>query len=88
MNNELYDYSPITERPPLAMPEGKKLAFYIGLRGSIPAYEVQPISSALIAAGITSLVSWPLNLFFRGSDGHVHPVTYHGASTTSEKLEG
>jgi allantoinase len=31
VNNELYDYSPITERPPLAMPEGKKLAFYIGL---------------------------------------------------------
>ncbi|MDX6244580.1 MAG: hypothetical protein QOE76_2303 [Frankiales bacterium] len=31
MNNELYDYWPITERPPLAMPPGKKLAFYVGL---------------------------------------------------------
>jgi peptidoglycan/xylan/chitin deacetylase (PgdA/CDA1 family) len=31
VNNELYDYSPITERPALPMPDGKKLAFYVGL---------------------------------------------------------
>jgi allantoinase len=31
MENELYDYSPITERPPIAWPGGKKLAFYVGL---------------------------------------------------------
>ena len=29
--NKLYDYSPITERPPIQWPGGKKLAFYIGL---------------------------------------------------------
>jgi putative membrane protein len=63
------------------------VVFFVGLRGSIPAYEVQPLPSALVAAGITSLVSWPLNLFFRGSDGHVHPVTYHGSPASSEKLE-
>ena len=31
MENELYNYSPITERPKLAFPNGKKLAFYVGL---------------------------------------------------------
>jgi len=31
MDNDLYTYQPITERPPLVLPEGKKLAFYVGL---------------------------------------------------------
>jgi allantoinase len=31
MDNELYDYTPITDRPPLVFPEGKTLAFYLGL---------------------------------------------------------
>lgn len=31
MDNELYDHSPITGRPPLSFPDGKKLAFYLGL---------------------------------------------------------
>jgi peptidoglycan/xylan/chitin deacetylase (PgdA/CDA1 family) len=30
MENELYTYSPITERPPIEWPEGKKMAFYVG----------------------------------------------------------
>ena len=31
MDNELYSYSPIVERPPLTFPNGRRLAFYIGL---------------------------------------------------------
>ncbi|MBO0691368.1 MAG: polysaccharide deacetylase family protein [Acidimicrobiaceae bacterium] len=31
MDNELYTYSPIVERQPWLLPEGRKLAFYIGL---------------------------------------------------------
>ncbi|HVB04801.1 MAG TPA: polysaccharide deacetylase family protein [Acidimicrobiales bacterium] len=31
MDNELYSYQPITERTPLSFPDGKKLAFYVGL---------------------------------------------------------
>ena len=31
MDNPLYHYQPITERPPLTFPDGKRLAFYIGL---------------------------------------------------------
>ncbi|SNR56080.1 polysaccharide deacetylase family protein [Actinomadura mexicana] len=31
MRNELYSYSPITSRPPLAFPNGARLAFYVGL---------------------------------------------------------
>lgn len=31
MENQLYDYSPIVERPPTPMPAGKRLAVYVGL---------------------------------------------------------
>jgi peptidoglycan/xylan/chitin deacetylase (PgdA/CDA1 family) len=31
MDNELYEYSPIVSRPPLVLPNGARLAFYIGL---------------------------------------------------------
>jgi allantoinase len=31
MGNELYEFSPITEREPIVWPDGKRLAFYIGL---------------------------------------------------------
>ena len=31
MENELYGYSPITERPPTPLPKGKRLAFYVGV---------------------------------------------------------
>ncbi len=58
---------------------------FAGLGGSIPAYGVQPLGGALAAAGIVSAVSWPLNLLFRASDGHVHPVTYHGTAATPER---
>ena len=29
MDQELYDYSPITERPPLRWPDGKTVAFHL-----------------------------------------------------------
>jgi allantoinase len=31
MENELYDYSPITERPPISWPGGARVAVYVGL---------------------------------------------------------
>ncbi|GAA5063404.1 polysaccharide deacetylase family protein [Nocardia callitridis] len=31
MENELFDYSPITERPRIEWPDGKRVAFYVGL---------------------------------------------------------
>jgi peptidoglycan/xylan/chitin deacetylase (PgdA/CDA1 family) len=31
MENELYDYSPITQRPAAPLPDGKRLAFYVGV---------------------------------------------------------
>ncbi|WP_309053561.1 polysaccharide deacetylase family protein [Streptomyces sp.] len=31
MRNDLYDYSPITERPPILWPDGARVAFYVGL---------------------------------------------------------
>ncbi|MEV0830132.1 polysaccharide deacetylase family protein [Nonomuraea rubra] len=31
MENELFDYSPITERPPIQWPGGARVAFYVGL---------------------------------------------------------
>jgi hypothetical protein len=32
MDNELFDYSPIGERPPVRWPGGARVAFYIGAR--------------------------------------------------------
>jgi hypothetical protein len=30
MDNELYDYSPISERDPIHWPDGARVAFYVG----------------------------------------------------------
>jgi len=38
MDNALYKYSPIVERPKLAWPKGARLAFYVGV--NIEHYEV------------------------------------------------
>lgn len=46
--NELYDYSPITERGGVAWPDGKKLAFYIGL--NIEHFHVDRIMPNSIAS--------------------------------------
>jgi allantoinase len=50
MENELYSYSPITERPPVAWPEGKKVAFYLGLNiehfhTGVPATSASPLTA-------------------------------------------
>jgi len=44
MDNPLYTYSPFNTRPPLELPEGKRLAFYIGLniehfRYDLPSFQ-------------------------------------------------
>lgn len=48
--NKLYDYSPITERPKIVWPEGKKVAFYVGLnvehfRVDVPGGSEAPASA-------------------------------------------
>src|SRR5215210_3127533 len=52
MDQTLYPYSPITERPPLRWPEGKRVAFYLGLniehfRIDLPATSVVPVTVGL-----------------------------------------
>jgi uncharacterized membrane protein YvlD (DUF360 family) len=56
---------------------GVNVLFFTVLASSIPAYRFPNTNTALLAAGIVSLVSWPLNFFFRSSDGHLHAVTHH-----------
>lgn len=51
-DQELYDYSPITERPPLEWPDGKKVAFYIGYNVEhfyldVPSTSLVPFTSEL-----------------------------------------
>jgi allantoinase len=58
MNNELYDYSPIVERAALTWPEGKTLAFYVGM--NVEHYHVDARATAIspVTAG---LVPDPMN---------------------------
>jgi peptidoglycan/xylan/chitin deacetylase (PgdA/CDA1 family) len=58
MENELYGYSPITERPPTPLPEGKRLAFYVGLNIEHFLFGVPSTSNAPLTAGF---VPDPLN---------------------------
>ncbi len=46
--NDLYDYSPITERGGVEWPDGKKLAFYIGL--NIEHFHVDQLAMGAIAS--------------------------------------
>ena len=62
MDNQLYDYSPITARPKLEWPEGKRLAFWIGL--NIEHYEVDKPSTSLFP-GTAGLTPDPLNYGWR-----------------------
>jgi allantoinase len=53
MDQTLYEYSPITERPPLRWPEGKLVAFYLGLnvehfRLDLPATSMVPATVGLV----------------------------------------
>jgi len=62
MDNELYPYSPIIDRPPLRWPDGKRLAFYVGL--NVEHYEVDKPSTSITTA-TAGLVPDPLNYGWR-----------------------
>lgn len=62
MDNELYGYSPIVERPPLRWPDGKKLAVYVGL--NVEHYEVDKPSTSIFS-GTAGLQPDPLNFGWR-----------------------
>ena len=62
MDNALYKYSPIVERPKLAWPKGARLAFYVGV--NIEHYEVDKPSTSIFA-GTAGLVPDPLNFGWR-----------------------
>jgi peptidoglycan/xylan/chitin deacetylase (PgdA/CDA1 family) len=51
VDNTLYDYSPITERPPIEWPGGKKLAFYVGLNIEHFHIDKPATSSSSVTAG-------------------------------------
>lgn len=43
----------------------------------IPGFHVAGFWTALFAGIVIGFISWILSSFFRGSDGTIHPVTYH-----------
>lgn len=43
----------------------------------VPDFRVDGFWSAFFGAIIISFVSWLLSMFFRGSDGKIHPITHH-----------
>lgn len=62
MDNELYPFSPITERPPITWPGGARVAFYLGL--NIEHYQVDKPSTSIFS-GTAGLVPDPLNYGWR-----------------------
>jgi len=62
MDNALYDYSPITDRPKITWPNGARVAFYIGL--NIEHFEVDKPATSIFA-GTAGLVPDPLNYGWR-----------------------
>ncbi|AHH98004.1 polysaccharide deacetylase family protein [Kutzneria viridogrisea] len=62
MDNALFDYSPITERPPVQWPGGARVAFYVGL--NVEHYQVD-LPSTSIFAGTSALKPDPLNYGWR-----------------------
>ena len=62
MDNQLYDYWPIIERPKLELPNGARLAFWIGL--NIEHYEVDKPATSIFA-GTAGLQPDPLNFGWR-----------------------
>jgi allantoinase len=62
MDNELYDYSPITEREPIRWPEGARVAFYVGL--NVEHFLIDRPSTSLNQA-TSALVPDPLNYGWR-----------------------
>jgi len=43
----------------------------------VVGFHVESFWSAFWGAIVISIVSWILSAFFRGTDGHVHPLTHH-----------
>jgi peptidoglycan/xylan/chitin deacetylase (PgdA/CDA1 family) len=62
MDNDLYDYSPITEREPIRWPGGARVAFYVGL--NVEHFVVDQPSTSLNQA-TSALVPDPLNYGWR-----------------------
>jgi allantoinase len=62
MDNDLYDYSPITEREPVRWPGGARVAFYVGL--NVEHFLVDQPSTSLNQA-TSALVPDPLNYGWR-----------------------
>ncbi len=62
MDNELFPYTPITERPPITWPGGARVAFYVGL--NIEHYQVDRPSTSIFG-GTAGLAPDPLNYGWR-----------------------
>jgi allantoinase len=62
VDNELFPYSPITERPPVRWPGGARVAFYLGL--NIEHYQVDRPSTSIFG-GTAGLAPDPLNYGWR-----------------------
>lgn len=62
MENQLYPYWPISRRPRLELPNGARLAFWVGL--NVEHYEVDKPSTSLFG-GTAQLVPDPLNFGWR-----------------------
>lgn len=62
MDNELFPYSPIHERPPIVWPGGARVAFYLGL--NVEHYQVDKPSTSIFA-GTAGLAPDPLNYGWR-----------------------
>lgn len=62
MDNRLYDYSPIVDRPAIHWPDGKRVAFYLGL--NVEHYLIDKPSTSIFA-GTAGLVPDPLNYGWR-----------------------
>jgi peptidoglycan/xylan/chitin deacetylase (PgdA/CDA1 family) len=62
VDNELYAYSPITQRPALSWPGGARVAFYLGL--NIEHYRVDAPSTSIFP-GTAGLAPDPLNYGWR-----------------------
>ncbi len=59
MDNQLFPYSPLPERPPLVWPGGARVAFYLGL--NIEHYRVDKPSTSIFG-GTAGLAPDPLEL--------------------------
>jgi allantoinase len=62
LDNQLYAYSPIIDRPPLALPNHARVAFWVGL--NIEHYEVDKPSTSIFG-GTAALQPDPLNFGWR-----------------------